>query len=54
MQLKNVEIVKIGELREFESGFKVVECVVKTDDEYPQFLTVQSIKWTTDLSDCQQ
>lgn len=48
MQLKNVEIVKIGELREFESGFKVVEFVVKTDDEYPQFLTVQSIKEKAD------
>lgn len=43
MELKNVEIIKIGELKTFANDFKVVEFVVKTDDgEYPQLLTLQS------------
>lgn len=43
MELKNVEIIKIGELRTLANDFKVIEFVVKTDDgDYPQLLSLQS------------
>lgn len=44
MELKNVEIIKIGELKTFESGFSLVEWVVKTDEKYPQTIQLQSVK----------
>tara|TARA_R100001086_G_scaffold91296_1_gene45184 strand:- start:385 stop:750 length:366 start_codon:yes stop_codon:yes gene_type:complete len=44
MELKNVEIVRIGELRTFDSGFSLVEFVVKTDEQYPQTLQLQANK----------
>jgi translation initiation factor IF-3 len=43
MELKNVEIIKIGELRTLANDFKVIEFVVKTDEaNYPQLLSLQS------------
>ena len=30
------KIIKIGEVQIFNSGFKKLEFVVKTDDKYPQ------------------
>ena len=44
MELKNVEIIKIGELRTFPSGFSLVEFVVRTKDEFPQELQLQANK----------
>lgn len=45
MELKNVEIIKIGELKEFANDFKLVEFVVKDQSsQYPQFITLQSVK----------
>jgi len=45
MELKNVEIIKLGELRTFDSGFSLVEFVVKTEDaDYPQFISFQATK----------
>ena len=45
MELKNVEIVKIGELKRFpNSEFYLVEFVVKTDEQYPQLLQLQANK----------
>ena len=44
MEIKNVEILRIDELKTFDSGFKLVEWVVKTDEQYPQVLKLQSIK----------
>ena len=43
MELKNAEIIKMGELRTLANDFKVLEFVVKTDDkDYPQLLSLQS------------
>ena len=43
MELKNAEIIKIGELRTLKNDFKIIEFVVKTDDgDYPQLLSLQS------------
>ena len=43
MELKNVEIIKIGELRTFDSGFRLVEWVGKDDSgQYPQEIQFQS------------
>lgn len=43
MELKNAEIIKIGELRTLANDFKVIEFVVKTDEsDYPQLLSLQS------------
>ena len=44
MELKNVEIISIGELKTFDSGFCLVTFVVKTDEQYPQFLELQANK----------
>ena len=44
MELKNVEILRIGDLKTFDSGFSCVNWVVKTDEEYPQTLQLQSNK----------
>jgi single-stranded DNA-binding protein len=45
MELKNVEIIKLGELKTFDSGFSLVEFVVKTEDaDYPQFISFQATK----------
>lgn len=44
MEIKNVEILRIDELKTFDSGFKLVEWVVKTDEQYPQVLKLQSNK----------
>ena len=46
MELKNVEIISIGEIRRFDnSEFYLVEWVVKDDSgQYPQFLKLQSNK----------
>lgn len=44
MELKNVEIIKIGELKTFPSGFSMVEFVVRTEDQYPQEIQLQSNK----------
>ena len=45
MELKNVEIVKIGELKTFpNSEFYLVEFVVKTNDQYPQLIQLQANK----------
>ena len=47
-ELKNAEIIKIGELKEFDSGFRIVEFVVKTEGEYPQEVQFQC---TSDKAD---
>ena len=47
-ELKNAEIIKIGELKEFDSGFKIVEFVVKTEGDYPQEVQFQC---TSDKAD---
>lgn len=44
MELKNVEIIEIGQIKTFSNDFKVVEFVVKTNEEYPQFLQLQCTK----------
>ena len=44
MELKNVEIIKIGELKTFDSGFTKVEFVVRTQDQYPQLLQLECTK----------
>ena len=42
MELKNVTIKSIGEIKEFgDNKFKVVKFVVTTDDQYPQVLEIQ-------------
>src|SRR5690606_21274384 len=48
MELQNVEIIKIGEMKTFASGFNLVEFVVKTNDEYPQELQLQCSKEKAD------
>ena len=47
-ELKNAEIIKIGELKTFDSGFKIVEFVIKTEGEYPQEVQFQC---TSDKAD---
>ena len=44
MELKNVEILRIGDLQTFDSGFKKVEFIVKTSEQYPQTLKLESKK----------
>jgi hypothetical protein len=44
MELKNVEIIEIGQIKTFANDFKVIEFVVKTNDEYPQLLQLQCTK----------
>ena len=43
MELKNVKIKSIGEIKTFKAGFKVVKFVVVDDSssEYPQYLELQ-------------
>src|SRR6187431_1185844 len=36
MELKNVEIIRIGELNQVTASYKKVEFVVKIESEYPQ------------------
>ena len=36
-------IIKIGEIKEFDSGFKFLNFVVKTDDLYPQTIEFQIV-----------
>lgn len=44
MELKNVTIKSIGELKTFDSGFSCVDWVVTTEEQYPQILQLQSNK----------
>ena len=44
MELKNVTIKSIGQLKTFDSGFSIVEFVVTTDEQYPQTLQLQANK----------
>ena len=45
MELKNVEIIRIGELKTFASGFSLVEFIVRDDSvQYPQELQLQANK----------
>lgn len=45
MELKNVEIIKIGELKTFASGFQTLEYIVKDDNsQYPQEYQIQAVK----------
>ena len=45
MELKNVEIIKIGELKTFDSGFSCVEFVIKeVEGQYPQLIQLQANK----------
>ena len=44
MEIKNVEILRIGEIKTFDSGFKFVEWIIKTEEQYPQTLKLQSNK----------
>ena len=48
MEIKNAEILRIGELQSFDSGFKKVEWVIKTQETYPQILKIQSNKDNAD------
>jgi len=48
MEIKNAEILRIGELQTFDSGFKKVEWVIKTQEDYPQILKLQSNKDNAD------
>ena len=49
MEIKNAEIIKMGELKTFANDFKVLEFVVKTDEvDYPQFVTLKTIKDTAE------
>ena len=49
MELNNVEIIRIGEVKKFDnSEFYLVEWHVKTDEQYPQFLSLQSNKEKAD------
>jgi len=41
MELKNVEIIRIGELQQVTASFKKVEFVVKLESEYPQEIQFQ-------------
>lgn len=38
------KIIKIGEVQTFNSGFKKIEFVVKTDDKYPQEIKFEIFK----------
>jgi plastocyanin domain-containing protein len=44
MELKNVTIKSIDELKTFDSGFSCVTFVVETDEEYKQVLQLQANK----------
>jgi hypothetical protein len=44
MELKNVTIKSIDELKTFDSGFSCVDFVVTTNEEYPQVLKLQANK----------
>ena len=48
MELKNVEIIRIGKLKTFDSGWKMVEFHVKTDEAFPQVLNLQINKEKAD------
>ena len=48
MEINNAEILRIGEVQTFDSGFKLVEWVVKTQEDYPQILKIQSNKDNAD------
>lgn len=48
MEIKNVEILRIGELKTFKSGFKCVEFIIKTSEQYSQTLKLQSNKEKAD------
>ena len=48
MELKNVEIIKIGEIKTFANDFKKIDFVVKTQDQYPQTLLLQAIQKTAE------
>jgi single-strand DNA-binding protein len=47
-KLENVKIVRIGEIKEFSSGFKKVEFVVETQEQYPQTLKFEATKENAD------
>jgi single-stranded DNA-binding protein len=44
MELKNVTIKSIDQLKTFDSGFTCVDFVVTTDEQYPQTLKLQANK----------
>lgn len=44
MELKNVTIKSIDELKTFDSGFSCVNFVVTTEEQYPQTLQLQANK----------
>ena len=44
MELKNAEILRIGELKTFSSDFTCVDFHIKTDEQYPQILSLQANK----------
>ena len=44
MELKNVTIKSISELKTFDSGFSCVDFVVTTEEQYPQTLKLQANK----------
>ena len=45
MELKlNGKIKLIGDIQEFDSGFKKVEFVITTDDQYPQDVKFEIVK----------
>lgn len=44
MKLEKAKIIKIGELKTFDSGFSLVEWVVETQEQYPQKIQLQSVK----------
>lgn len=49
MELKNVKIIKVGELKTFaNSDFTCVEFVVETNDQYPQKIQLQANKEKAD------
>jgi len=45
MELKNLEIIKIGELKTFKNDFTILEFVAKDDSsQYPQEIQFQCVK----------
>ena len=48
MELKNVKIIMIGKLQEFNSGFTKVDFVVETQEDYPQTIILEAHKEKAD------
>ena len=49
MELKNVTIKSIDQLKTFDSGFTCVDFVVTTDEQYPQTIPVEFTQDKTSL-----